>query len=113
MSPEKLANIKLAIQKLRSKSTFVYEGRHQGCCHVVSKFCNWDDTMPTHQELQDFPWYSGDPGFPISHPNIARSDMAYFQNGKWGNSEYGNRRRAYALWLANFLETKFFPNQLY
>ena len=116
MSPEKLADIKLAIQELRNKSTFADEGRRQGCCHVVSKFCNWDysdNTLPTHQELQDFPGYSGDPGFPVSHPNIACPAMAYFQDGKWGDNEYGYNRRVYALWLANFLETKFFPNQLY
>lgn len=110
MSPEKLADIKLAIQELRSKSTYIIEGRMYGCCHVVKWSCGWDyrnDTSPTHQELKDFPRYSGNPGFPISHPNIACPATAYFQDGKWGDNEYGNNRRAYALWLANFLETKY------
>ena len=110
MRPEKLADIKLAIQELRNKGTFVFEGRTQGCCDIVAAICGWDyrpETKPTHQELQDFPGYSGDPGFPVTNPNTTSPAVAYFCDDKWGNNEYGNNRRAYALWLANFLETKY------
>ena len=116
MSPDKLEDIKIVIQRLRDKSKFVYAGRMHGCCHIVAAICGWDngpETKPTHEELEDFPGYSGITSFPVKHPYILDPGDAYFAANKWEDDGYGNNRRAYALWLANFLETKFFPNQLY
>lgn len=111
MSPEKLADIKIAIHLLRSKGTFVSEDRHPGCCHIVRDVCRWDfseELKPSGRELQDFPKYSGDTSFPVRHPfrGLSPAD-AYFYKTRWGDHEYGNNRRAYALWLADFLEAKF------
>ena len=111
MSPDKLEDIKIVIQRLRDKSKFVYAGRASGCCKVVRDICRWDRggvTKPTHEELEDFPGYSGMTNYPVKHPYILDSGDAYFfAANKWEDDGYGNNRRAYALWLANFLETKY------
>lgn len=101
--------MKLAILALRAAANEGPSTRPSGVCKILNEYLIEDCKAP-HEEMEGQHWYSGDPDFPVAkHMYKDEPDMAYFTTrDKWGDHGYGNNRRAYALWLADFLEVKYF-----
>lgn len=103
--------MKLTIKALRAAANEGPSTRSCGVCKILKNrgHDTKEETAP-HEEMEGQPWYSGNPNFPVARPQYEYGpDMAYFTTrDKWGDHGYGNNRRAYALWLADFLEVKYF-----